>query len=58
MSALAAARSGRRFAAADFPRTNWEFTKWNKQDAVGFICCCALVGVVLLVFKGALVLGS
>jgi hypothetical protein len=41
-----------------FPRTNWEFTKWNKQDAVGFICCCALVGVVLLVFKGALVLGS
>lgn len=41
-----------------FPNTNWEFTKWNKQDAVGFICCCALVGVVLLVFKGAMVIGS
>jgi hypothetical protein len=29
-----------------FPRSNWEFTKWDKTDAFGFICCCALVGVV------------
>lgn len=41
-----------------FPGSNWEFTKWNRQDAVGFLCCCALVGVVLLVFKGVLVIGS
>jgi len=40
-----------------FPRSNWEFTKWNRQDAVGFLCCCALVGVVLLVFKGVLMIG-
>ena len=41
-----------------FPRSNWEFTKWDKMDAFGFICCCALVGVVLLVFKGVLLIGS
>ncbi|HUR57646.1 MAG TPA: hypothetical protein VM029_08045 [Opitutaceae bacterium] len=41
-----------------FPKSNWEFTKWNRQDAVGFICCCGLVGVVLLVFKGAVSLGG
>lgn len=41
-----------------FPRSNWEFTKWDRQDGFGFICCCALVGVVLLVFKGVLVVGS
>jgi hypothetical protein len=41
-----------------FPRSNWEFTRWDRTDALGFIACCALVGVVLLVFKGALVLGS
>jgi hypothetical protein len=41
-----------------FPRSSWEFTKWDKRDAIGFICCCGLVGVVLLVFKGVLVIGS
>jgi solute:Na+ symporter, SSS family len=41
-----------------FPNSNWEFTKWDKRDVVGFVCCCGLVGVVLLVFKGALVIGS
>ena len=41
-----------------FPRSNWEFTRWDKRDAVGFICCCGLVGVVLLVFKAVLVIGS
>ncbi len=40
-----------------FPRSNWEFTKWDKVDAIGFLVCCALVGVVLLVFKGVLVVG-
>jgi Na+/proline symporter len=41
-----------------FPRSNWEFTKWDKTDTLGFLACCALVGVVLLVFKGVLVIGS
>lgn len=41
-----------------FPNSNWEFTRWDKVDAIGFICCCALVGVVLLVFKAVLVVGS
>jgi solute:Na+ symporter, SSS family len=40
-----------------FPRSNWEFTKWDKRDTIGFLVCCALVGVVLLVFKGVLVIG-
>lgn len=41
-----------------FPNSNWEFTKWDKRDTIGFVCCCALVGVVLVVFKGVLVIGS
>lgn len=41
-----------------FPHSNWEFTKWDKVDTVGFLCCCALVGVVLLVFKGVVSLGA
>lgn len=41
-----------------FPGSNWEFTKWDKVDAIGFICCCALVGLVLVVFKAVLVVGS
>ena len=41
-----------------FPQTDWEFTKWNRMDAGGFAVCCALVGVVILVFKGAMALGG
>jgi SSS family solute:Na+ symporter len=41
-----------------FPKSNWELTKWNKEDFVGFIGCCALVGVVLMVFKFVLTIGS
>ncbi len=41
-----------------FPKSDWEFTKWDKRDAVGFIACCALVVVVLVVLKGVLVVGS
>jgi hypothetical protein len=41
-----------------FPRTNWEFTKWNRQDALGFAGCCALVGFILVFFKVVLVIGS
>jgi hypothetical protein len=41
-----------------FPNSNWEFTTWDKRDAYGFAVCCALVGVVLLVFKAVLTLGA
>ena len=41
-----------------FPRSKWEFTRWDRTDTLGFLACCALVGVVLLVFKGVLMLGA
>ena len=41
-----------------FPRSDWEFTKWDKLDALGFLACCASVGVVLLVFKGLMLIGA
>jgi Na+/proline symporter len=41
-----------------FPRSNWELTKWNKVDVLGFLACCGLVGFVLVFFKAVLVLGS
>ena len=41
-----------------FPNSNWEFTKWDRQDALGFFGCCAFVGVILLFFKGVLALGG
>ena len=41
-----------------FPRTNWELTKWNRQDALGFLGCCALVGFILVFFKAVLLLGG
>ena len=41
-----------------FPGSNWEFTRWDRTDTLGFLACCALVGVVLLVFKGVLMLGA
>ncbi|MEO6876664.1 MAG: sodium:solute symporter family protein [Opitutaceae bacterium] len=41
-----------------FPRSNWEFTKWDRTDALGFFGCCAFVGVILLFFKAVLAIGS
>ena len=41
-----------------FPRSNWEFTKWSKVDTIGFLLACASVGVVLVIFKAVLMLGS
>ena len=41
-----------------FPRSNWEFTKWNRQDALGFIACVALVGFILVFFKAVLMVGK
>jgi Na+/proline symporter len=33
-----------------FPRTNWEFCKWDKVDAIGFAACCALSGAIVGLF--------
>ena len=41
-----------------FPGTNWEFTKWDKLDAIGFLACCASVGVILVLFKGLMMIGA
>jgi len=41
-----------------FPGTKWEFTRWDKQDVVGFAGCCAFVGVVLLFLQGLLAIGK
>ncbi len=41
-----------------FPRSNWELTKWNRQDTLGFFGCCALVGFILIFFKAVLTIGS
>lgn len=41
-----------------FPNTDWEFTKWDKTDTLGFLACCVLVGVVLLVLKAVLLIGA
>lgn len=32
------------------PGTAWEFTKWNREDTVGFVICCALSGAILGAF--------
>ncbi|MEO6246062.1 MAG: hypothetical protein ABIQ12_11580 [Opitutaceae bacterium] len=40
-----------------FPRSGWEFCRWDRVDTIGFIACCALsaaiVGVFLLVLRSA-----
>jgi SSS family solute:Na+ symporter len=41
-----------------FPRSHWEFARWDRTDLLGFLFCCGFVGVVLLVFKGLLVIGA
>ena len=33
-----------------FPRTNWEFCKWNKEDASGFFGSAALSAAIIIVF--------
>jgi Na+/proline symporter len=36
-----------------FPRSSWEFTKWDRTDAIGFAACCAasvsIVGLIWVV---------
>jgi SSS family solute:Na+ symporter len=34
-----------------FPRSSWEFTKWDRTDTVGFAaCCCASVSIIALIW--------
>lgn len=33
-----------------FPRSAWEFAKWDREDAVGFIVCCAISGGIIGLF--------
>jgi hypothetical protein len=37
-----------------FPQSNWEFTKWNRVDAIGFFACCAISSAIVLFFWGLL----
>jgi hypothetical protein len=41
-----------------FPKSNWEFTKWNRTDSLGFLACCGGVVVVLLIFQAVMAIGS
>ena len=41
-----------------FPHSNWEFTKWDRTDALGFVACCGIVAAILLVFKGLMIVGA
>jgi Na+/proline symporter len=33
-----------------FPGSDWELTKWNREDILGFVACCAVSGAILGVF--------
>ena len=32
------------------PRSSWEFGKWDRVDALGFLGCCATSGLIILAF--------
>jgi Na+/proline symporter len=40
------------------PHSNWELTKWDRQDALGFAGCCVLVVGILVFFKFVLTVGG
>src|SRR5205823_4600539 len=37
-----------------FPRTNWEFCKWDRVDTIGFLICSTLSGAIVMLFIGLL----
>jgi len=41
-----------------FPDSNWEFTRWNRVDTVGFFVCCAISGGIIALFWGLLRLAA
>lgn len=40
-----------------FPKSNWEFTKWNRVDTIGFVACWGFVLLVLVTLWGILQIG-
>jgi hypothetical protein len=30
-----------------FPRSDWEFTRWDRTDTVGFLVCCAISAAII-----------
>jgi len=40
------------------PRSNWEFTKWDRTDTIGFLACCAISAGIFLGFKFILTLAA
>jgi hypothetical protein len=44
-------RNPRRFEQTKlFPTSSWEFCKWDRVDAVGFIACSAVSAVIVGLF--------
>jgi SSS family solute:Na+ symporter len=41
-----------------FRHSDWQFTKWNLKDCIGFFGCWVIVGLILLLLWGVLVAGS
>lgn len=41
-----------------FPKSSWEFTKWNRVDAVGFLVCVGIAIGILALFWGILRLAA
>ena len=37
-----------------FPKSSWEFTRWDKLDAVGFVTCCGISVAIVGLFWWAL----
>jgi hypothetical protein len=33
-----------------WPRSQWEFCRWDRVDTIGFLACCALSGAIVLLF--------
>ncbi|PTY06665.1 hypothetical protein DB347_11560 [Opitutaceae bacterium EW11] len=40
------------------PTSSWEFGKWNREDAVGFVACCAVSAAIIFLFVGLLKLAA
>lgn len=34
--------------------SSWEFGKWNREDAIGFLACCAVSAAIIFIFSGLL----
>jgi Na+/proline symporter len=41
-----------------FPKSDWEFMKWNRIDVIGFSACCGIVVLILLFFEAVLSIGA